>query len=80
MFLRIHTHTHTHTLFCVAKRKKADKVIKERVSKQKLSKGCHQGQNIAILTILERLEFENFSCQPTMVAVNIFQGSMPHPR
>ena len=33
---------------------------KERVSKQKLSKGCHQGQNIIVLAILERLEFENF--------------------
>ena len=55
-------------LFCVAKRKKGDKGKKERVSKQKLLKGCHQGQNIIVLTILERLEFENFSCRPTMVA------------
>ena len=30
-------------LFCVAKRKKGDKGKKERVSKQKLLKGCHQG-------------------------------------
>ena len=40
---------------------------KERVSKQKLLKGCHQGQNIIVLAILERLEFENFSCWPTTV-------------
>ena len=48
-------------LFCVAKRKKGEKGKKERVSKQKLSKGCLQGQNIVVLAILERLEFENFS-------------------
>ena len=29
-------------LFCVAKRKMGDKGKKERVSKQKLLKGCHQ--------------------------------------
>ena len=46
-------------LFYVAKRKKGDKGKKERVSRQKLSKGCHQVQNI-VLAILERLEFENF--------------------
>ena len=63
-------------LFCVAKRKKADKGKKERVSKQKLLKGCHQGQNIIVLVVLERLEFENFSCPPTMVADNTFQCSM----
>ena len=60
-------------LFCVAKREKGDKSKKERVSKQKLLKGCHQGQNITILAILERLEFENLSCRPTMVADNTFQ-------
>ena len=31
---------------------------KEKVSKQKLSKRCHQGQNIIVLAILEGLEFE----------------------
>ena len=40
-----HTHTHTHTLFYVAKGKK------ERVSKQKLLTGCHQGQNVIVLVI-----------------------------
>ena len=54
--------------FCIAKRKKETKGKKERVSKQKLLKGCHQGQNIIVLTIPERLEFENFCCRPTMVA------------
>ena len=52
--------------FCVAKRTKGDNGKKERVSKQKLSKGCHQGQSIIVLTILERLEFEYFSYWPTM--------------
>ena len=65
-------------LFCVAKRKKGDKGKKERISKHKLSKGCHQGQNIIVLAILERLEFENFSCRPTMVADNTLQCSMAH--
>ena len=40
--------------FCVAKRKKGDKDKKERVSKQKLLKDDHQGQNIIVLAILER--------------------------
>ena len=48
------------SLFCVAKRKKGDKGKKERISKQKLLKGCHQGQNIIVLAILECLEYENF--------------------
>ena len=33
---------------------------KERFSKQKQLKGCHQGQNVTILAILECLEFKNF--------------------
>ena len=40
-------------------------------------KGCHQGQNITALVFLERLEFEDFSCQPTMMAdqnVSVFHG------
>ena len=74
-----HTHTHTHTLFCVAKIKKGNKGRKERVSKQKLLKGCHQGQNVTVLAILERLEFKNFSCQLTMVAGNTFQRFMAPP-
>ena len=52
---------------------------KERVSKHKLSKGCHQGQNIIFLAVLERLEFKNFSYRPTMVADNTFQCSMAPP-
>ena len=48
-------------LFCLAKRKKGDKGKNERVSKQKLIKDYYQGQNIIVLAILERLEFENFS-------------------
>ena len=66
-------------LFCVAKRKKGDKGKKERVSKEKLLKGCHQGQNIVVLAVIERLHFENFSCRSTIVADNTFQCSMPPP-
>ena len=64
---------------CVAKIKKVDKGKKERVSKQKLLKGCQQGQNIIVLAILERLEFETFSCRLTMVVDNTFQCSMGPP-
>ena len=63
-------------LFCVAKRKKGNKGKKERVSKQKLLKDCHQGQDITVLAILQRLEFKKFSCRPTMVADKTFQCSM----
>ena len=49
---------------------------KERISRQKLLKGCRQGQNVTVLAILECLEFKNFSCHPTMVADNTFQCSM----
>ena len=66
-------------LFGMAKRKKGDKGKKERVSKQKLLKGCHQGQNIIVLAILEHLEFENLYCQPAMVSDNTFQCSMAPP-
>ena len=45
-------------LFCVAKRKKGNKE-KERISKQKLLKSCHQYQNVTVLDILERLKFKN---------------------
>ena len=66
-------------LFCVAKRKNGNKGKKERLSKQKLLKGCHQGQNVTVLAILERLEFKNFSSWPTMVAGNTCQCSMAPP-
>ena len=33
---------------------------KERVLKQQLLKGYHQGQNVTVLAILERLEFKKF--------------------
>ena len=49
-------------LFCVVKRKKQNKGKNERVSKQKLLKGCRQSQNISVLTILKCLEFKKFSC------------------
>ena len=57
--------TPTHpSFFCVAERKKGKQRKKERASKQKLLKGCHQGQNVTVLAILERLEFKNFPCRP----------------
>ena len=46
------------------------------VLKQKLLKGCHQGQSNIVLVILERLKFEKKICRPTIVADNIFQCSM----
>ena len=52
---------------------------KERVSKQKLLKHCHQGQKVTVLDILERLEFKSFSCRPVMAADNTFQCSMAPP-
>ena len=45
------------------------------VSKRKILKGYHQGQNVTILAILKRLEFKKISCRPTMVADSIFQSS-----
>ena len=51
-----------------AQKKKQGK--KERVLKQKLLKGCHQGQNVTILAIPEFLEFKSFSCQLKTVADN----------
>ena len=66
-------------LFCVVKRKKWNEGKKERVSKQKLLKSCHQGQNVTVLAILGRLESKNFSCRSTMVADNTFQCSMAAP-
>ena len=46
--------------------KKRKKIIPE----QKLLKGCHQGQNVTVLTILERLEFKKFSCRPILSSVS----------
>ena len=57
------------------KKKREAKEKKQRVSRQKLLKGCHQGQNVTV-AILEHLEFKKFPCQPTMVAENTFQCSM----
>ena len=58
------THPPPPLFFCVAERKKGKQRKKERVSKQKLLKGYHQGQNVTVLAILERLEFKNFPCRP----------------
>ena len=63
---------HGHPIFFLQqKEKKEIKVKKEKVSRQKLLKGCHQGQIITVLAVLERLEFKDFSCRPTMVAYSV---------
>ena len=49
---------------------------KNKIGKQRK---CYQGQNVAVLIILERLEFKNVSCWPTMVVDNTFQCSMVPP-
>ena len=67
------------TFFAKQKEKRETKEKKEKVSKQKLLKGCLQGQNVTVLAILKRLEFKYFFCWPTMVAGNIFQCSMALP-
>ena len=64
------------TFFGVEKRNKANKGKKERVSKQKLLKGCHQGQNVTVLAILERLELKKKFLLANAVADNTFQCSM----
>ena len=63
-------------LFWVKKRKDRKKEKKERVAMQNLSKGCHEGQNVTVLAILEHLEYKSFSCPLTVVADNTFQSSM----
>ena len=40
-----------HPLFCGAKIKKENEGRIEKVSKQRLLKGCHQGENVTILVI-----------------------------
>ena len=49
---------------------------KKRISKQKLLKDCHQGQNVTVLDIPEHLQFKQFSSRSTMMADNTFQYSM----
>ena len=61
-----------------SKKKKGNKRKKERVSRQKILKGCHQDQNVTVLALLERLEFKNFSCQPTMVVFSMFHDFEIH--
>ena len=63
-----------HPIFLRSKKKKGEQK-KERISKQKLLKGCHQGQQVTVLAILERLEFKQFFSQPTTVADNTFYCS-----
>ena len=55
---------------------KKGKQREKRLSKQKLLKGCHQGQSVTVSAILERLEFKIFSGLPTMVADNTCQCFM----
>ena len=50
-----------HLTFLRRKRKKGKPRKNERFSKQKLLKGCHQGQYVTVLAIIECLELKNFS-------------------
>ena len=50
---------HVSPIFLRSKKKGKQKK-KEKVLKQKLLKGCHQGQNVTVLAILEHLEFKHF--------------------
>ena len=52
--------------FLRSKMKKGKQRKKERVSKQKILKGCHQSQDVTVLDILECLEWKNVPCQSTM--------------
>ena len=67
------------THFLSSKKKKGKQRKKEIVSKQKLLKGSHQGQNATLLVILGRLECKDFSFWPTMMAENNFQCSIYPP-
>ena len=58
--------------FLRSKKKKGKQ--RGRLSKQKL-----KGQNVTVLAILERLEFQIFYGRPTMVAGNTCQCSMVPP-
>ena len=52
------------TLLRSKKKKRETKETKERVSKQKLLKGCQRVQDATALAILERVKFKNISCRP----------------
>ena len=47
-------------LLSVFLRIKKKKRKKQRIPKQKLSRGCHQDQNVTVLAILEHLQFKVF--------------------
>ena len=49
-----------HSIFCLEKKKKKGRTKERKSSKQKILKGCHQGQNVTLSVILERLEFKIF--------------------
>ena len=68
---------HGHPTFLRSKKRKGRQ--REKKKELNLSKGCHQGQNIIVLTIPERLEFKIFSYLSTMVTDNTFQCSMSPP-
>ena len=57
-------------LFCVAKERKKKSFNEETI------KRLTNVQNVTVLAILERLEFKNFSCHPTVVTGNTFQCSI----
>ena len=71
------TPPHPTLTFLPSKMKKGKE--RKKFSKQKLLKGCHQGQNGTVLDILECLKFKTFYCRPNMVAKNTFQCSAVPP-
>ena len=73
----VHSAPHPTLTFLPSKMKKGKE--RKKFSKQKLLKGCHQGQNGTVLDILERPKFKTFSCRPNMVAKNTFQCSAVPP-
>ena len=46
--------------FCIAEKNKNNRKKKKGIQSRKYLKGCHQGQNITVLVILERLELNMF--------------------
>ena len=49
--------------FFANQKEKRETNRKKDFSKQKLLKGCHQGENVSVLAFLERLEFKIFPFQ-----------------
>ena len=60
-----------HSTFLRSEKEKVKQRKKERVSKQKLLKGCHQGQRLTILGIEERHFTRPVFIQPSFSTANV---------